>query len=88
VLGCQKGFGCCCRAFFPLTGGLSSYPIPTYSGSSINAGPVADPLFGAAFKCNRQQSAQIMLEPVPYATNGEFTVNLWFQVALSTANCI
>ncbi|EIE21984.1 hypothetical protein COCSUDRAFT_56427 [Coccomyxa subellipsoidea C-169] len=70
------------RAFFPLTGSLASYPLPTFTGAAINTEPVSDPIFGRAFECSQEQESQIILDTVPYAENGDFSVNLWFQVSL------
>lgn len=75
-----------CRAFFPLTGSppnyptLSTYPVPQYSGYSLNAVTVDDDLFGGATQCSRAQEAEVELDTVPYAISGAFTVNVWFQV--------
>ena len=79
-----------CRAFFPLTGSppnyptLSTYPVPQYSGYSLNAVTVDDDLFGGATQCSRAQEAEVELDTVPYAISGAFTVNVWFQVSHPT----
>ena len=68
------------RAFFPLIGSLATYPLPTFTGAAINTGPVSDPVFGGAFECDQEMQSQIVLDSVPYAESGDFSVNLWFQV--------
>ncbi len=67
------------RAFFPLTGTLATYPVPEYAGSAVNSAAVPDPLFGYAAACARSDQPELLLDSVPYAAGGPFSLNLWFQ---------
>jgi hypothetical protein len=71
--------GVLCRAFFPLVSSLATYPVPAYGGSAHAATPVRDALFGGAAQCARGDAPDILLDSVPYAARGAFSVNLWFQ---------
>eukprot|EP00884_Botryococcus_braunii_P015271 jgi/Botrbrau1/2427/Bobra.0395s0049.1 len=66
-------------AFFPLTGTLSSYPIPKYSGIAFDVNTSPDPLFGVVNNCTRDTDSIILLEAVPYAARGRFSVNFWMR---------
>lgn len=65
-------------AFFPLsTQTLQSYPLAAYSSVSSQASIAPDPLFGSVLECNQQDFDMVALDPVPYAADGSFSVNLW-----------
>ena len=68
-----------CRAFFPLTSGLDSYPLPLLSGNATGASLTTGGPFGHAVNCQQSLQSVVMLDVVPYAAQGAFSVNLWFR---------
>ncbi len=62
--------------------------MPTFTGSALNTDVVRDPIFGTAFECSQEMQSQIVLDTVPYAETGAFSVNLWFQVNASIGDLV
>ncbi|KAI3433615.1 hypothetical protein D9Q98_003424 [Chlorella vulgaris] len=70
-------------AFFPLTeGSLQSMLVPAY-GASLSGAPLPgwfdEPTFGRALNCSQEGRNAVLLDTVPYASNGSFAINLWMR---------
>lgn len=70
-----------CRAFYPLTKDLNTYPLPLLSGNGTGAYLAEGGPFGHAVLCRRAENSSIKLDAVPYASMGGFSVNFWFRPA-------
>ncbi|KAK9823790.1 hypothetical protein WJX72_005525 [[Myrmecia] bisecta] len=73
-------------AFFPLEDSLDSWPVPTYSGTASNTALASVPLFGTALECDEDHHSSVVIDSVPYAANGPFSVNLWMRARNLTGN--
>ncbi|PRW58639.1 hypothetical protein C2E21_2984 [Chlorella sorokiniana] len=78
-------------AFFPLTGGeLDSLLLPPYNGSTSGMplpAWVDDATFNSTLNCTAASRSAIILDNVPYASNGSWAINLWMRrLPSSSAN--
>ncbi|KAF5839090.1 hypothetical protein DUNSADRAFT_1635 [Dunaliella salina] len=69
-------------AYFPLsTPGLASYPDGAYRSQDFRASLTADTRFGQVLQCDQTKASGapqfVRLDPVPYAANGSFAINLF-----------
>ena len=68
-----------CRAFFPFSTNLDTWPLPASNGSQGQTSIGPDALFGGALNCTAIGSANASLPAVPYGANGPFSINLWMR---------
>lgn len=68
-----------CRAFFPFSTNLDTWPLPASNGTQGQTSIGPDALFGGALNCTAVASANASLPAVPYGANGPFSINLWMR---------
>ena len=68
-----------CRAFFPFSSNLDTWPLAASKGSRGQTFIGPDALFGAALNCTAIDSANASLPTIPYGANGSFSINFWMR---------